>query len=356
MAKKTLGYVELEWECPSCHTRNKGSAKTCVQCGAPHPEEVGYQQAAQEEIITDEAKIAEAQAGPDIHCGYCGTANPATRKTCKQCGADLAEGKARASGQVLGALRKEEAPPVACPACGASNPATALKCSQCGNPLRQAAPLPAPTAQPIGMGRMLPFIIGGIVLLVVLAIVFIAMGSRKSQVIGEVSDVKWRRVIALEALVPVTLQAWADEIPAGAQVGRCWEEVYKVQDDPAPGAREVCGTPYVVDKGSGYGEVQQDCRYEILADRCEYRTMAWRPIAPIVLEGSDLSPAWPQATLGENQRATGQSEEFLVTFNVDGKMYTYRPARQEDFVQYSPGSQWRLVVNAFGDVSVEGPR
>jgi ribosomal protein L40E len=357
MAKQTLGYVELEWECPSCHTRNKGSAKTCVQCGAPHPEEAGYQQAAQDKILTDEAKIAEAKVGPDIYCAYCGAANPATRKTCKQCGSDLAEGKAAASGQVLGALRSEEAAPITCPACGASNPATAFKCGKCGNALRQAAPQrPMPAPQPAGAGKTLPLIFAAIAIIAVIAAVLLALGSRKTGVVGEVSNVNWRRTIAVEALLPVTLQAWADNIPSDAPVGRCWKAVYKVQDQPAPGAREVCGTPYVVDKGSGYGEVQRDCTYEIYADRCEYQSTAWRPIAPIVLEGSDLNPVWPNANLADNQRATGRSEDFRVTFNVDGKTYDYRPSRQEDFAQYSPGSQWQLKVNSFGSVSVEGPR
>jgi hypothetical protein len=356
MAKKTLGYTELEWECPSCHTRNPGAAKTCVQCGAPLPEEVEYKQAAQDKIITDEAKIAAAKAGADIYCGYCGAPNAATAKVCKQCGADLTEGKARESGKVLGAARQEEAAPVNCPACGASNPASAFKCSQCGAPLRPAAPAPEPAAPPAGRNKLLPFIIAGAVLLLILIIVLIARGSRRSAAIGEVSDVNWRRVIAVEALAPVTLEAWKDQIPSGAQVGSCRQEVYRVQDDPAPNAREVCGTPYVVDKGSGYGEVQQDCRYEILADRCQYESQAWRAIAPIVLTGSDLNPAWPAATLAQNQRSSGRAESYSVTFNVDGKTYSYQPANEAEFVQFSPGSQWRLQVNSFGSVVVEGPR
>jgi ribosomal protein L40E len=356
MAKKTLGYVELEWECPSCRTRNPGAAKTCVQCGAPHPEEAGYQQAAEEKLITDQAKIAAAQAGADLYCAYCGASNPATAKICKQCGADLAEGKAGASGKVLGALHSEAAAPVNCPSCGASNSATAFKCTQCGAPLRQQAPPPQPDGQPAGRGKILYFIIAGAAVILLLVVAFIAMGSRRTTAVGEVSNVNWKRAIAVEALVPVTLEAWASEIPSGVQVGRCRQEVYKVQDSPAQGAREVCGTPYVVDKGSGYGEVQQDCRYEIYADRCEYQSVAWRPTVPIVLQGSDLDPVWPAQNLGQNQRAAGRSEEYAITFNVDGKSYAYRPANEAEFSHFSPGSQWRLQVNPFGNVTVEGPR
>ena len=356
MAKITLGYVELEWECPSCHTRNPGAAKTCVQCGAPHPEEVEYKQVAEETLITDEANIAAAKTGADIYCAYCGAPNLATAKSCKQCGADLAEGKARASGKVLGGLHSGEAAPVTCPSCGASNPATAFKCTQCGSALRPETPQPEPPTQPAGIGKMAPFLIAGAVAIGLLIIVLIAMGSRRTAVIGEVSDVNWRRAIAVEALVPVILDAWKDEIPSGASVGRCRQEVYKVQDNPAPGARQVCSTPYVVDKGSGYGEVQQDCRYEIYADRCEYQSQAWRPIAPIVLQGSDLMPVWPAENLGQNQRNAGRSEAYGISFNVDGKKYDYRPTNEAEFTRFSPGSQWRLKVNSFGNVTVEGPR
>jgi hypothetical protein len=356
MAKQTLGYVELEWECPSSHTRNPGSAKTCVQCGAPLPEKVEYKQAAEEKVITDEAKIAAAKAGPDIYCAYCGAPNVATAKNCKQCGAYLAEGKDRASGKVLGGFRKEEAAPINCPSCGAVNPATAFKCAQCGAPLRLEAPQPEPVVQPAGRSRLLPFLIAGAVVIAILIIVLLARGCQQTAVVGEVSNVNWRRAIAVEALVPIVLEAWRDEIPSGVQVGSCRQEVYKVQEEAAPGAREVCGTPYVVDKGSGYGEVQQDCKYEILADRCRYQTQTWRAIPPIVLQGSDLNPAWPSAILGQNQRSTGRSENYAITFNVDGKSYSYQPANEAEFIQFSPGSQWRLKVNSFGDVVVEGPR
>jgi len=38
--KRTLGYIQNEWTCPNCDTRNKGGVKTCENCGAPQPENV----------------------------------------------------------------------------------------------------------------------------------------------------------------------------------------------------------------------------------------------------------------------------------------------------------------------------
>ena len=60
MAQKELGYVELEWTCPACNTRNAGSARKCTQCGASQPEAVKFEQAPDEKLITDEAKLKEA--------------------------------------------------------------------------------------------------------------------------------------------------------------------------------------------------------------------------------------------------------------------------------------------------------
>jgi ribosomal protein L40E len=95
MVKKTVGYVELEWVCPNCEARNRGTRKVCTSCGAAQPDDVEFIQAAEEKLITDEAELAKAKAAPDIHCGYCGARNPSTAEKCSQCGGDLAAGAAR---------------------------------------------------------------------------------------------------------------------------------------------------------------------------------------------------------------------------------------------------------------------
>ena len=123
MTKKSLGYVELEWTCPNCGAKNLGMAKLCRGCGAAQPAHIEFEQAAEEKLIEDEAKLAQAAAGPDVHCAYCGARNPAGSATCQRCGGDLTGAGARGTGQVLGAHRAGPAAPVRCPACGNENPA-----------------------------------------------------------------------------------------------------------------------------------------------------------------------------------------------------------------------------------------
>ncbi|PKO22599.1 MAG: hypothetical protein CVU38_08585 [Chloroflexi bacterium HGW-Chloroflexi-1] len=261
----------------------------------------------------------------------------------------MIEGRARANGRVVGALQAEPVPPITCPSCGASNPGTARQCEQCGEslvPTEPETPLAASkqAARPGGCGKLLPFILAGIVTLVAL---FIFLSSRTTDLVGEVSGVNWQRTIAVEALVPVTREAWRDEIPAGAELGSCRQEVHHVQDEPAEDAKEVCGTPYVVDKGSGYGEVVQDCRYQVYADKCEYQTVEWQSVAPLVLAATNLA---------QDQRPASRGEAYTVTFDTDGNRYTYTPRDAEEFSQYGIGSRWLLKVNSFGAVTDLSPR
>ncbi|NJN94563.1 MAG: zinc ribbon domain-containing protein [Anaerolineales bacterium] len=91
MTRKTLGYVKLIWNCPNCGSRNPGPQKTCSNCGTPQPDNVKFEQLPQSELVTDAAEIAQAKAGPDVHCYYCGSRNAASAKVCSQCGADLTQ-------------------------------------------------------------------------------------------------------------------------------------------------------------------------------------------------------------------------------------------------------------------------
>ena len=52
MAKKKLGYVELEWTCPNCGTRNPGPEQSCVNCGSPQPDDVHFEQARSAALAT----------------------------------------------------------------------------------------------------------------------------------------------------------------------------------------------------------------------------------------------------------------------------------------------------------------
>ena len=356
MVKKTVGYVRLEWECPQCGTRNPGPQKACSNCGAPQPKKVEFEQPAQEELVTDQAEIALAKAGPDVHCAFCGARNPAGAARCTQCGADLSAAEARQSGRVLGAHRDRPAAPVKCPNCGALNDANAFKCTNCNASLRRPEP-EAAAPQPIsaaGKPASKLWIIGlaAVAVLVCVGIgILVALSSMaREEVVGQVQSVSWTRTIQIEALQDVTREDWRDEIPADAKMGRCTQKRHHTQDDPAPNATEVCGTPYTVDTGTGHGEVVQDCQYEVYAEWCTYTVQEWKQVDDVTVSGSDLSPQWPVLSLAAEQRAGEHQETYEVVFETEKKTYVYQTSDPDTFAQFQTGSRWKLKVSALGRV------
>jgi len=361
MTRKSVGYVELVWICPRCSTKNPGPQKFCNGCGAPQPENVPFEQPAEEKLLKDAGAIARAKAGPDIHCPYCGARNPAGAKFCGGCGGDLAGGPARARGSVLGAHRAGPAPKVKCPACGTENQPDASRCANCGAALPSVAmaTAAAPTAGAQGpaKGLPVPLLIGGGVCLLLGALAMFLLFGRTSAVEASVASVHWERAVEIEAYGPVERQGWRDEIPADAQLGACRLEYFTSQPEPAPVATEVCGTPYTVDEGSGYGEVVQDCVYEVYQDRCTYVVQEWSAVDTVTSQADSLSPAWPSTQLRSDQRAVQQTETYSVVLSSDSETYTYRPESEAEFRQFQLGSSWSLEVNALGGIrSIEPAR
>lgn len=361
MARKQIGYVELQWKCPRCGSLNPGPQQTCGNCGGPQPQDVKFQQAASQELIQDEAAKKAAAAGPDIHCPFCGTRNPAGTQTCRQCGGDLAEGTKREAGQVVGSF-SFDAPKTTlkCPNCGAENPDTALSCQNCGASLAQepapaAPPAPAPAAQ---KGRPAWIFAVGVILVLAIcgAITYYMFLARRTEAsTGMVQSLRWERSIPIEALVAVEYEAWKDQIPQDAEVGGCRQEIRSVQSEPVPNSVEVCGTPYTEDTGSGYGEVVQDCEYQVYDDLCSYSVEEWREVDTAVLSGEDRSPAWPEPQLEQGQRVgEDASETYTIVFRLGDELYTYSTSDFDLFQQAEAGETWTLNINSFGRVvSVE---
>jgi hypothetical protein len=187
--------------------------------------------------------------------------------------------------------------------------------------------------------------------------IFVLLSQRTTQVTGVVQEVRWERSIPLEALVPVEKQTWLDQIPAEAEVGACEDRVRRVQPEPAPNSVEVCGTPYTVDTGSGFGEVVQDCEYQVYETYCDYTVIEWRQTDVFSLQGSDEAPAWPEPSLETGQRlGADRREEYSIVFSAGSEAYTYTTGEAALFEQARPGTSWNLDVNTFGDVVAIEPR
>lgn len=353
MAKESLGYVELEWICPYCNTRNPGRLKVCGNCGSPQPKDVQFEQAAEDKIVTDEAGLEMAKGGPDIHCPFCGTRNPGGSVKCLRCGGDLTEGERRETGKVLGAQHTKPAPDIICEYCGTANPATNTKCKNCGSALGKTE-RPKPAAQSAAPAKMSPtvMIIGAILLLLICGAIgfFFMRGAQTESNTGSVRSVNWKRSIVVMGLAPVTYSTWADQVPQDAQVNYCSERERERSSIPTDNSQEVCGTPYVVDQGSGFGEMVQDCEYIVYDDYCEYTVVQLQPVGAIEETGADMSPFWPETRLDQGQELGERDEVYQITFDVNGESKVYQTTDLNRFLQFQPGSEWELEINGFGDI------
>ena len=325
MARKTLGFVPLIWVCPYCATKNPGPIKTCTSCGAPQPDDVEFLQVDDDEFnfIKDEALIRMAKAGPDIHCPYCGTRNPATAELCSNCGGELnVGGKARKAGQEVRTVEEAQAPP----------------------------PVAAPKPKKKRSRWFTIFAVIGVLALIACLIVTFMLFLKTDTVTATVTDVQWERSIAVEAFTTTTEQDWWDEVPEGAEVLTCTQEYRYTSEEPEPNATEVCGEERVEDTGTGIGEVVQDCTYQVYDDYCEYEIMDWVVVDTITESGDNLNPAWPVTNLTENQRLGARDETYSIVFTDNGDSYTYTTTTDDLFLIAEPGSTWLLEVNQLGGV------
>jgi ribosomal protein L40E len=342
MPQEVVGYTNTVWTCPACGTKNPGPRKTCSGCGAAQPDDVQFEKAASETLLTNASDIAQAQKGADVHCPYCGTRNPSDAVTCSQCGGNLAGGEKRAAGKILGNFNSAPAAPINCPSCGAANPPDAAHCSSCGAPLRQPPTAPPPPAKK-SKGGKLWLILAGIIVLIGVAITVISCWPRN--IAGEVNRVSWERVIPIEEIQPVKKEDWKNNVPSGAANVSCDMKEYNVQDNPAPNATKECGQPYSKDLGNGRAEVVQDCKYHVYADYCSYTVKEWVTVDTARAQGANYSPYWPNFNLKSGQREGQRQEIYTVVFASGGKEYTYTTSDGNLYNQCQLNSGWQLRVS-----------
>jgi predicted nucleic acid-binding Zn ribbon protein len=347
MARKSLGYSKLLWVCPNCDTRNPGPKKSCSTCGTPQPKDVEFIQADAEELLKDTNTARAVKKGADIHCPYCGTRNSADAAECKQCSGDLSGAMKRKTGSKLGAFGGQNTGGIKCPSCGTINPPNAPRCGKCGSGLHQSSKKISQKDRK--KKSPLPWIIISILVLSVVGFV-VARTRNKSTVDAVVQDLYWQRSIPVEEYKAVQQEGWWDEIPEGADIVACEDAARYTSDEPEENSIEVCGTPYTVDTGTGYGEVVQDCEYEVYDSYCTYEIGEWTQIDILQSEGYGNSPQWPSAELRSNQREGEAKETYTIVFDSDEGQIEFKTDDADVFASFYAGETVDLVLDGFGNI------
>jgi ribosomal protein L40E len=340
MPTKSVGFIKMEWTCPNCNTRNPGPVKTCQSCGAPQPQNVKFEMGSDQSLVKDEKDIQQAEKGADIHCGFCGTRNPADATTCSQCGGDLKEGMKRQAGQEID-RSAAASQPVTCPNCGFKNPVSTGNCAKCGAPLVSKSPPPPATGKGLSRGKKIGIAAGVIGFLAICCIAIALFMLPTKSITGTVDSVHWQTVANVEAVQAVQHNDESGNPPSSAYDVSCHDD-----------SKEVCEDK-TIDKGNGYAEVVQDCHTETTT-YCSYTVDEWKVIQSYTEEGTDLSPFWDKPSLNSGQRKGEDTATYTVFFVNKNDNYTYHPGTLTEYQQYDIGSQWSLSLNTLGGiVSVE---
>ncbi len=131
----------------------------------------------------------------------------------------------------------------------------------------------------------------------------------------------------------------------------CSKEYHHTQDEPADDSVEVCGTPYIVDTGSGVGEQVMDCVYEVYWDYCSYTDYALSVIDTVIENGYDLNPYWPEPSINAQQQIGDKKEKYVCVFDTENGQIEYQTSSYSEFSQCQIGSTWDLELSGSGQIT-----
>lgn len=293
------------WDCPACgHKGNIGYETSCSQCGSPRGKQVKFYLPDESEEVTDEKKLAQARAGVDWICDYCGADNKALDTHCRSCG------NARTETDVS---RKTHD-------------------SRLDSPPHTAS---TSTTQPkFNKGY---YVFGAIALLLI--VLFLLFRNRETTVV--VTAHEWIREIRTEKFIPVTEEDWS--LPDGAKLQKSFRDVhhydkilagyetkYRTVEKPAGTTRVKVGTR---DMGNGYFEDIYETRttyksvresYEepvyksvpVYATKYRYEIYRWKPDKTYRSQGRDASPKWSDTVppITRTHRESERMEKYTLHF------------------------------------------
>lgn len=354
--------VEGYWICPNCEAKNRGAKQNCDACGAVRGENVQFHCDDDAEVITDEAELAKAKAGPDWVCQFCGNTSPSASPNCTGCGSARDSGKKRAVKDI--------------PAADAAEKKDAEK-SKTPSP-------PMPAAFKIGCG---------IVLLLLLIVSFLSCRESSEKI--EIVDNQWSRIIERSEYKTVEESAWQDAVPQAAirlsskreirdyeqipdgfeEVDETYTEKVKVGEEKVKDGKKDLGNgrfevkykmvpKYKEEKRTRRVKQEKFRREPIYDEKVTYNIDRWVDIAAVELKGSQDEPKWPDAGVIKNTPPrigdileTARKEVYLVKAKrlSDSKEYEVKKMRDkeltyEQFMKLRKGTQWEAIFSGLGDL------
>ena len=352
MSKLVMGY----WDCPYCGNKeNRGDVVNCPSCGRARGDVQFYvkdyhegDSLKEEELKQfeelDEQKAASFSKNPDWYCSFCNSLNSDNAEFCGNCGASRADSEANYFEMLKKKKEREAAEEAAQP---------------------QAAAPQKRSSRPL-------IIIACIVLAIVG--VFIWLNGNKTAGDLKVTAVNWIRNINIEENRMFSESGWT--LPAGAEQTDARNEIHHYdqvldhyEDVEVQRSRQVYDHDEytLVDNGNGtfsevshpvyvteyYTEtVQQPVYVPVPRYQTKYYYNIWRwtPSRDEQASGDSHDAAWPEVTLGENEREGERTEAYF--FTVEHQKSKEAPAvyrlAESDWMHVSVGDQIFITAKRSG--------
>lgn len=357
--------VENTWTCSSCGHVNRGRDMVCAQCGDPKEAGEAYDTSGNLEAaaVTDEALLAQARAGANWTCTFCGFQQRNALNACERCGAE----RAGTASDPIGGL------PGAPPATPAEDP---VPTRSRGKALRRVF---------VVLG-----VLGGLFVAWFLWVVV------PYEVEAQVAEAEWTYTRVLLQRRTDHGSGWDETIPAEAFGQRCARRFREMEQcNPHDcnchdvtdycsrdcNCHQVCSAPVCSttcsDNGNGYSTCTESCsgggcstecdtcsdpcgshtecdtcwdECEVYDQWCEYDYYSWPEVDREVTRGQGSTTQWGsrfQPDPAQNQRVE-TTEEYRVTFARDDERWEITPESLSDYQRFRPGERWDLEVNHAG--------
>lgn len=276
---KVVGVYEMWWDCAYCDTKALlgKSNRFCPNCGGQQDANRRYFPPAGKETAAN-----HAYDGADKSCAACQTPNGAKAHNCRNCGSPL-----DGSAEVARVADRST-----------------------------AAPKPGQAA--VKPKSKLPYIIGGIVVVLVLFCLVAAFWTK--DVGCTIESHSWERTIAIEQLRAESDSSWCDSTPSGAYSVSRRREQRSTRQIPDG---QTCSTRNV-DRGDGTFERREECKTKyrsepVYDDKCYYTIDRWGVVrtAKSTGQGTSPAPSWPKFTLARQGNSLGCERE-----GAHGETYT----------------------------------
>ena len=357
MSKLVMGY----WDCPFCGSKEiRGDVVNCPSCGRARGDVQFYMkgysegETREENERSDVEYLSEEQAkyvskNPDWYCSFCNSLNSDNAQFCGNCGSSRADSESNYF-QMLQKKKEREA--------------------------AEAAAQPQVMQEPAKRSRK-PLLIFAAVLLAIIG-VFVWLNSNKTSGDLRVTGVSWVRNINVEENRMFSESAWS--LPAGAEQTGAKEEIHHYdsvldhyESVEVQRSRRVIDhyeTYYTYeDNGNGtftevaherpvytteyYTETEQQPVYRQVPryqTKYYYNIWRWTPSRDVTASGDDHLPAWPDVTLGENEREGEKTEAYRFTvesLKKVGETAVYRLA-ESDWMNVNVNDQVYITAKRSG--------